>query len=102
MSKEVIIINEGNHGHIGVALNYYHAVKWLIDAQWIDDNTDVYNYRTDEWHTVKNALGADWANLMLNDKNWNLDRFNDFWDGCFYLTTEKVIGAEDEEEPKNK
>lgn len=96
MSKEVIIINEDNHGRIGVALNYYHAVKWLIDRHWIDDDTEVYNYDTEEWRTVKEVLGADWASLMLNDENWNFDRFNDFWDDCFFLETEEVIGTEDE------
>lgn len=92
----VVIINEDNHGLIGIALNYYNAVKWLIDKHWIDDDTEVYDYDTEEWRTVKEVLGADWASLMLNDENWNLDRFNDFWGCCFSLDPEKVIGTEDE------
>lgn len=92
----VVIINEDNHGRIGVALNYYHAVKWLIDTHWIDDDTEVYDYDTDEWRAVKEVLGVNWASLMLNDESWDFDRFNDFWGNCFSLDFEKVIGTEDE------
>ena len=65
-------------------------------AHWIDDDTEVYDDDADEWSTVKKVLGADWASLMLNDENWNLDRFNDFWGYCFFLDPEEVIGTEDE------
>jgi hypothetical protein len=91
---KVIIINEDSHGRIGIALNYYHAAKWLIDTNWIDDNTETYDYDTDEWRSVKDILGADWASLMLD--TWDLDRFNDFWHNSFSLDPEKVIGTEDE------
>ena len=94
MSKEVVIINEDNHGLIGVALNYYHAVKWLIDKHWIDDGTEVYNYDTEEWRPVKDVLGENWASLMCDE--WDLDRFNDFWGCCFWLHSEKLIGTEGE------
>ena len=90
----VVVIDDDNHGRIGVALNYYHAVKLLIDTYWIDDDTEVYDYNIYKWRTVKNALGAGWASLMLD--TWDLNQFNNFWEGCFHLGLEKVIGTEDE------
>jgi len=91
----VITINEDNHGQIGIALNYYNAVKWLINEHWIDDDTEQYNFDTDEWETVKSMWGDNWRDLMLDQ--WNRNFFNEVWEGCFYLGVEEIIGTERED-----
>ena len=92
----VITINEDNHGMIGIAFNYYNAVKWLIDDGWIDDYTEVAEHSENNncnWVRL-NEIYEDWADRMLNE--WDIDNFNDFWEGSFYLDSVGVIGSEGE------
>lgn len=92
---KVVLINEDNHGLLGVALNYYNAVKWLIGNGWIDDNTEICTGDDDhsyQWDKVKNVLGEDWADKMTDE--WDIDNFNDYWEGSFLLQSEDVIGGE--------
>ena len=89
---KVILISEDNHGQIGVANNYYNAVKWLIDNHWITAGDGVYINH--EWKTVVEVFGDNWADLMLNE--WNIYIFNDYWEDCFYLDIVPVIGTEED------
>ena len=91
---KVIRIEEENHGFIGVANNYRNAVKWLIGNKWLADYTEIYDDETDSWIQVKDRFGEDWADLMT--EQWSIDDFNDYWDGSFYLTTDILIGTEEE------
>ena len=90
---KVVLINEDNHGQIGVALNYYHAVTWLIGNNWIDDYTEVWGDDRTNWCALKELLGEDWADDMVN--NWDIDNFNEFWNYSFQLTLVEVIGTEE-------
>ena len=91
---KVVRIEEENHGFIGVANSYRNAVMWLISNKWLADYTEIYDEETDSWIQVKDRFGEDWADLMTDQ--WNIEDFNDYWDGSFYLTTDIVIGAEEE------
>ena len=91
---KVIRIEEENHGFIGVANSYRNAVKWLIGNKWLADYTEIYDDETDSWIQVRDRFGEDWADLMTD--KWNIYDFNDYWDGSFYLTTEILIGTEEE------
>lgn len=88
----VILINEDNHGLVGVANNYYNAVKWLIAEDWISDTTEIcvgeneYSY---EWKPLKEVLGEDWADKML--EQWDIENFNDYWEGSFLLQSVEVF-----------
>lgn len=88
----VILIHEDNHGLVGVANNYYNAVKWLIANDWITDNTEIcvgedcYNY---QWQPLKEVFGEDWADKML--EQWDIDNFNDYWEGSFHLEPAEVF-----------
>lgn len=90
----VILINEDNHGQIGVALNYYNAVLWLIKKRWIYGSMEVWSERLDDCVPLKEELGEDWADEMV--ERWTPDDFNSFWRGDFYLESDRVIGTEDE------
>lgn len=95
----VIVINEDNHGDIGIALNYYHAIKWLIGEQWIDDSTEIWSNPDEDgiypsWTTIKEMFGEDWTDMMLDE--WDMNKFNDFWRSSFYLREVEIIGTEDD------
>lgn len=92
---KVILINEENHGLIGVALNYYAAVKWLITNNWIDNSTEVSIGEDDTeyyWKEISKVYGENWADKMLDQ--WNINVFNANMDGCFNLEAVTVIDAE--------
>ena len=89
---KVTLIGEDNHGQIGVAINYYNAVKWLINNHWITASDEVFI--DNKWKTVVEAFGDNWSDLMLNE--WDINTFNDYWDGCFYLDVITVIGTEED------
>ena len=88
----VVLIHEDNHGMIGVALNYFHAVNWLINEQWLVDNTEVYDDKTDSWNRLDEELGEDWADLLTD--YWDIDNFNAYFSGSFYLESVEVYGSE--------
>ena len=39
----IITIQEDNHGLIGIAKNYFSAIDFLIDEDWLDGNFELYN-----------------------------------------------------------
>lgn len=90
--KEVYLIEEENHGIIGVAKDYPSVIDFLIDSNWLDENFEVWvndgEYLT---QTIKEQLGEDWVAIMKND--WSIEQFSNYFDGCFYLTTEEVYGT---------
>ena len=90
----VILIEEDNHGLIGVANNYYNAVNWLIDKGWIDDNSEVWNDASDRWEKLIDLQGENWADRMCDE--WDIDNFNYFWENSISLTPVEVIGTDKE------
>lgn len=95
---KVITINEDNHGQIGIALNYYNAVKWLIENNWLDDTVELwYKFSGNDdgdWISIKVVYGENYANDILN--NWDINTFNEAFEGTFLLQSVDVIGTEDE------
>ena len=71
--KTVICIHEDNHGLIGVAKDYKSAIDFLIREEWLDCNSD--------------------NDIILICKSDNIDKFNDEFEGRFYLEVMKVEGC---------
>ena len=85
----VIEIHEDNHGLIGIAKDYKSVLNSLLNNHWIEDSTEIwagdsYYQRLDE------KLGEDWFDKMCS---WDIENFNDFWDGSFMLTETEVYGG---------
>lgn len=85
----VIVINEDSHGMIGVAKNYYSAVKWLITNQWISNFTDCWDNSIHNWRPIEEILGKDWQEIIVD--SWDIEKFNDFFEDSFYLEPLEVI-----------
>lgn len=90
---KVIVINECNHEDIGIALNYYHAVSWLYNEGWLQDSTEIWDDDKFDFQTIKERFGEDWVDMMTCE--WNIDKFNEFFDGSFLLRSVEVIGTEE-------
>ena len=87
---EVILVREDNHGLIAVALDYFSAVKFLIEENWLDDTCEIGI--DEDLKSLQELWGDDWIDevLALDD----VDKFNDTFDGIFYLSIEKIYSAE--------
>ena len=90
----IITIQEDNHGLIGIAKNYFSAIDFLIDEDWLDGNFELYNANAadddNNVKTVKEDLGEEWKEVILS---WDTETFNNYFEGCFYLAIEEVYGT---------
>ena len=86
--RDVIIINEENHGTIGVAVDEVAAIRFIIEDGWVDDLWDeeqqkyVYCETLFDRYKVDNLL-----DLMLKMYAENEDCF----DGLFYFHKTKLF-----------
>ena len=91
--QTVVLIEEDNHGQIGVAKDYPSAIDFLVNQNWLDDNYEVWvDNEISLTFTIAEHLGEDWQ-ILIRDE-WNTEEFNNFFEGSFYLTIEDVYGAE--------
>lgn len=85
----VITIQEDNHGLISIAKNYFSAIDFLTDSNWLDENYELYE-GDGTYKTIKEDLGEEWKEKILS---WDTETFNNYFEGCFYLTIEEVYGT---------
>ena len=92
---KVIIIEEENHGGIGVAKDMESAFQYLIDSKWITENTELFEPTEGEeygWFPVSRAM-TDLRRSLLDTLMflWNCDP--DYFDGSFGFTEVEVYGT---------
>lgn len=85
----VYLIEEDNHGNIGIAKDYSSAIDFLINSNWLDGNCELYE-GDGTYKTVEEDLGKEWKEKILS---WDTETFNNYFEGCFYLTIEEVYGT---------
>ena len=83
---KVIIIEEDNHGQMGIAKTYADAIHFLIEGNWLSELTEVIKSNGAET-TVIEDLGEEWFTKILG---WSIEQFCDYFEGCFYLYGESV------------
>ena len=84
--QEVILVREDNHGLIAVTLDYFSAVKYLVENNWLTDTIEVG--ADEDLEEVIVAFGADWVDEILT---WDsVQKFNEVFEGVFHLSIEEV------------
>ena len=84
--QEVILVREDNHGLIAVTLDYFSAVKYLVENNWLTDTIEVGV--NEDLEEVIVAFGADWVDEILT---WDsVQKFNEVFEGVFHLSIEEV------------
>lgn len=84
---KAIVIHEDNHGFIGLAANYPWAIDFLVKENWLNGNTEVWvNHRG---YLLKEIF----PNWYEEIKKWDVKKFNEFFDGEFYLEPMEVYGV---------
>ena len=81
----VCIIHEENHGTIGVAMNLVAAKQWLIESNWVNSGTEIYDEETEEVSTLEGKYGHNWLDYY---KSFCI---NDLENMGFYFFFETVI-----------
>lgn len=82
----VVTIEEDNHGMIGIAKTYADAVHFLVEDNWLNELTELY-LGDEVYKTIIEDLGEEWFTVMLN---WSMKKFNEYFEGCFYLNDVEV------------
>lgn len=86
---KVIMINEENHGFLGLAKDYRAAVTYLYKNNWLEDFYSLEETET----TFKNLsltdkLGPNWLDVIYS---WTRYEFNYFFEDAFYLQEIEVF-----------
>ena len=95
--KNVVLVNEENHGLICVADSLRAAYVNLINRAWIEAGTQVcVNVDTsngeykEEWRSLEDIMGfKNPTKAQILDFVMTVD-VHSFWDGCFYFSVEPV------------
>lgn len=85
----VICIYSDEYGFLGVARNYKSAVDFLYRDNWINDDITLY----DDNDNIVTLLEYFGNNSMEKMCEWSLDKFNEFWSGCFNLVKCEVYSV---------
>ena len=91
----VIFINEESGGILSVTDTVTHAIDYLINNDWLSEDTEliIVNQDTGEWKeiTVKEKLGENWEAIL---RNASIDEFNNYIEGVFFLSEERMYTGE--------
>lgn len=84
---KAIVINEDNHGFIGLAANYPWAIDFLVKENWLNGNTEVW---VDHRGYLLKQIFPNWHEEI---KSWDVKKFNEFFECEFYLEPMEVYGV---------
>ena len=87
---KIIQIVEENHGHIGTAVSMKAAFQYLVDAEWLTFNTDIWLF--DSWVAISEIFDDNgWQKTNEELVYWALHRSEEAWDGMFYFSEDELI-----------
>mgnify|MGYP003293595149 CR=1 FL=1 len=71
----VFVIKEDGHGVIGVATTRRAGMQFLIDQQWVDGYSEIWNPATDECDRLKDLYGEGWKEINVNvvNRDWDIN-----------------------------
>lgn len=81
---KVIVINEDNHGVVGVAENLDGVFDCLYDGDWLYDGMPVWDEEEECFNDLIKIYGPTW-NKTIQEKLKTVNDFNDFFEATFYL-----------------
>lgn len=79
---KVISVFEDNHGDICIAATAQDAIYYLLNADWIDEFTEVWDGAAQRWVSVLDYFGPNWQNII---SSMSLEEFNAVFEDGFTL-----------------
>ena len=93
---KVITIREECHGFIGIADTKEHAIDFLVDENWLSENTGLpyFDGKDKGWkeRSIREKLGENWKDIL---KNSSIEQMNDLLNDAFFLYEEHVYKGEE-------
>ena len=88
---KVICIFEENHGFIGVAKDLRHAINFLIEKNWVNENDCFWDESQQEWltllqHKAMEMYEGTWQEYL----HYKVQTDIEFFDGGFYFREREV------------
>ena len=93
---KVVVINEDNHGFIGVAKDLHSAIHFLINEHWITECSEVWHSETKDWKPLSYHIEESSFTNMIDFLYNKVDNDQDFFDDWFYFEEEEVYETKDE------
>ena len=82
-----IVINEDNHGMIGLAKECSDAIKYLVINGWIWGYIEIVK-EDGTITTIREDLGENYLDVI---SKWSIHKFNEYFEGIFYLRKEEIF-----------
>ena len=94
---KVIVISKECYNFIGVADTLEHAIDFLMDKDWLNEETtiSIFNDKINYWEDVPvtERFGKYWGNTLRGAKN--CDELNDAFCGLFFFEEVDIYTGED-------
>ena len=95
---KIIVIDEENHGQIGVATTMKAVFQFLIERGWLTTKFDLYDEATGTWYTLGDAFESKGIEpTKQNILAWAMEYADDYrmWDGAFYFHEDSIYEEEE-------
>ena len=79
---KIVVIDGASFMDYLYAKDYASAVDCLISRGCITANFEFEPLFSGKAKTLGEVLGEDWATIIMG---WDIKKFNDYFEGCFYL-----------------
>ena len=89
---KVVVINEENHGMIGIASTEKAAFQFLINRKWLTFGLEFWDEEKGQWTIRQLFEEHGWNQTSENLLSWALARGTDWigWDGYFYFHEDEI------------
>ena len=75
---DVIIINEDNHGILGIAESYEAAVRYLFKMGWMSKDIKIWDENIENCISFEDYISL--TGITIKDiENWGIDKFNEIF-----------------------
>lgn len=87
---KVITITEESHGLIGLAMNTYATVDFLIEQDWISRSTEFWDEKEQKWKSLDEFIKESPYTSMREFLYHKIEKNDNFFDGSFYFGEEYI------------
>ena len=74
--QSIIMVYEENHGFLCAANDFYSAVQYLIENNWLTDDMEFFDWDTGNTVPLKSFF-PNYKEIILNE--WDIEKFNTFF-----------------------
>lgn len=83
--QDVIIVLNDNRDFVCAARDFYSAVQFLIENDWLTDEMECFDWYTGKTAPLKNYF-VNYKDIIPNE--WDMEMFNTFF--CEHFTMRRV------------